>query len=179
MGDQEAKAEDLSSWVLLGKELTHRSLSPLSHSSFVFFFVVGVVGLGGIGVWLELETLSRIGSAPQTPLGSLRTALISFFPALAGTSCMQLIWSDESKKYMKSFSTAMMMGAATVAVMTARPSVSDTSALWIAGIASIVALWTWWIANAFQNEFLDPPDAAVGGDAGAAQLPGDLSDYQS
>jgi hypothetical protein len=179
MGNQEAKAEGASSWVLLGKELTRRSLFPLSHSSFFFFFIGGVVGLGGIGVWLELEALSRIGHTPPTPLGSLRTALIAFFPALAGTSCMQLIWSDESKKYMKSFSTAIMLGAAAIAVMTARPSVSDAAALWIASIASVVALWIWWIANAFQNEFLDPPDAAVGGDAGAGPLPGDLSDYQS
>lgn len=174
----QAKAEGPNSWVLLGKELLRRSLFPLPHISFFFYFLVAVVGLGGIGIWIELEALSRNMEKPPS-LGSLRTALISFFPALAGTSCMQLIWSDESRKYLKSFSTAMMIGAAMAAIMTARSTVSDSTALWVASIACLVALWIWWIANAFQKEFLDPPDAAVGGDPGAGTLPGDLSDYQS
>lgn len=98
MADQAFKADEPNSWVLLGRELLRRSRSPLQHFSFVAYFLVAVVGLGGIGIWLELEAMSRVPQTTLNPLVSVRTALISFFPALAGTSCMQLIWSDESKK---------------------------------------------------------------------------------
>jgi hypothetical protein len=179
MASQAIQADRPNSWVLLGKELVRRSLFPLPHSSFFFYFLVAVVGLGGIGVWIELEALTRTVQPTTSSLSSLRTALISFFPALAGTSCMQLIWSDDSRKYLKSFSTAVMIAAAITAIMMARPSVSDETALWVTSIACLFALWIWWIANAFQKEFLDPPDSAVGGDPTSDKLSGDLSDYQS
>lgn len=66
-----------------------------------------------------------------------------------------------------------------VILFTAHSSVSDVSAITAGSIASAVALWTWWIANANQKELLDQinPDAATGPDDLSADLPGDLEKF--
>lgn len=89
------------------------------------------------------------------------------------------MWSGKSQKYLQTFSFAMMIGATIAALVTSLPSFSEVAALWVASFACLVTLWIWWIANAFQEELLDPPDAAVGGNAVSGKLPGDLSGYQS
>ena len=43
--------------------------------------------------------------------------------------------------------------------------------------ASILALWSWWIANAKQEDLLDP-DAPTGGKATDGELPGNLDDFK-
>lgn len=171
------KQLDTSTWLLLGNELWKRTVFPVFHFSFVIFFVFGVIGFCGLGVWFEI-----IGdhSTQPTQDAMLRTALLATFPALIGTSCMQLIWSELSEKYLKTFAMGILIVSFVVALLGSRPRVTDIDAIWAYAIATIFSLWVWWMANAYQNEFLDhDPQAPTGGDAGKPKLPGSLTGYKT
>ena len=169
-----------ASWRRLGRELRKRSSDPLGHFSFVSYFLVAVVIFGGAGIWTELR--SYLNFAPTTghpcaSLASLRTALITFFPALAGSSCMQLIWAADYERSLRAFAVVVLT-ALIVAIFFITPEgVSDRAALTVGMVASLLALWSWWIANAKQQDLLDP-DAATGGKAVGGDLPGNLDEFK-
>jgi hypothetical protein len=170
-----------ASWLRLGRELRKRSRDPLGHFSFVAYFVVAVVMFGGAGIWTELRSyLYFVPTAgePFASLASLRTALITFFPALAGSSCMQLIWAEDHERSLRAFAI-VVLAALLVAIFFISPEgVSDRTALAVGAAAAVLALWSWWIANAKQKDLLDP-DAATGGSAVSADLPGSLDEFET
>lgn len=169
-----------TSWRRLGRELRKRSSDPVGHFSFVSYFFVAVVIFGGAGIWTELRAYLNFVPTIDQPcpsLASLRTAVITFFPALAGSSCMQLIWAEDHERSLRAFAVAVLT-ALIVAIFFITPeSVSDGAALAGGAVASILALWSWWIANAKQKDLLDP-DAATGGKATGGELPGDLDKFK-
>lgn len=164
MGDEAG-----NSWVLLGKELRGRLVFPLKHWSFFGFFLVGVVGLGGLGIWFEV--FSEHAEDP-TPEGLLRTALLATFLAIAGPACMQVVWSD-AEKYLKTFAMFVLAVVLGLAILFARPSVADATAICVYWWLTALSMLMWWLANAYQPELLDI-DAPTGGNPGR-DLPGDLS----
>lgn len=171
------------SWSNLSKELRKRTKEPFRHPSFVFYFLAAVLGAGGAGFWLELNSW-LMSSAPTSlaeppnPLGPLRTAVITFFPALAGSACMQVILAEEDMKSLRAFSLILLFCVTVVAVVVSQSAVSNEAALILGFVCSLAAFWSWWIANAKQKDLLDSDhDAPVGGDtqadlAGAGSLAG-------
>lgn len=181
-----ARANDLSSqyesWVTLWHELVKRTKSPTRHVSFVIYFLVAVVIFGGLGVWTELRSywfFIPTDEHPSPTLESVRTAIITFFPALAGSAGMQLIWAENKDRSLRAFAFFVVTILGLVIFFTAPASVSDQIAIAAGSAASAVALWTWWIANANQKELLDPinPDAATGPEDLTGDLPGDLEKF--
>lgn len=181
-----ARANELSSqyesWVTLWNELVKRTKSPTRHVSFVIYFLVAVVIFGGMGIWTELRSYFVFVPTEKTPcatLESVRTAIITFFPALAGSAGMQLIWAENKDRSLRAFAFFIVTILGLVIFLTAPASVSDPIAITAGTAASAVALWTWWIANANQKELLDPinPDAATGPEDLTGDLPGDLKDF--
>ncbi|MDR5778133.1 hypothetical protein QCE63_01660 [Caballeronia sp. LZ065] len=170
-----------ASWKRLARELGKRSREPLGHFSFVSYFVVAVFIFGGAGIWTELRSyLYFVPTAhePLASLASLRTAVITFFPALAGSSCMQLIWAEDHERSLRAFAI-VVLAALIVAIFFITPeAVSDRAALVVGAAASVLALWSWWIANAKQQDLLDP-DAATGGKAVDGDLPGSLDQFNT
>lgn len=169
-----------ASWKRLGHELKKRSLDPVGHFSFVSYFFVAVVIFGGAGIWTELRSYMYFVATPEQPcpsLASLRTAVITFFPALAGSSCMQLIWAEDHERSLRAFAVVVLT-ALIVAIFFITPDgVSDRAAIAGGTAASVLALWSWWIANAKQKDLLDP-DAATGGKVTGGDLPGNLDDFK-
>lgn len=169
-----------ASWKRLGRELRKRSLDPLSHFSFVSYFFVAVVIFGGAGIWTELRAYLSFASTPDQPspsLVSLRTAVITFFPALAGSSCMQLIWAEDHERSLRAFAVVVLAALLLVIFFITHQGVSNSTALWGGAAASVLALWSWWIANAKQKDLLDT-DAATGGKAIGGDLPGNLDEFK-
>ena len=170
---------NFASWVKLGRELRKRTVEPVHHVSFVIYFVVAVIVFGGAGIWSELRTYLYCVATPDLScptLASLRIAVITFFPALAGSSCMQLIWAEDHERSLRAFAFFVITILVAILLFVVPESISDKSALVAAGLASVVALWTWWIANAKQRDFLDI-DASTGKKDTSGELPGTLDGF--
>jgi len=164
-----------STWVLLGKELLSRFLSPWAHYSFFAYFLLGVIVFGALGVWFEYFDLFSTHKTVSNPEGLLRTALLATFPAILCPACMQVVWSDDTAKYLKTFAIVVMVIGIALAIVYARPVVKDATAInvywWLTGISALM----WWIANAYQKDLLDiDTDAPTGGDP-SKPLAGNLS----
>ena len=169
-----------SSWKALLGELKRRTLEPLGHPSFVIYFVVAVVIIGGIGLWLELYKyiFFATSSGEKDPVSPLRTAVITFFPALAGTACLQIVWA-EHQKAIRSFGILFLCLMTVTALAISPSAIGNHAALIIGGFSSVAALWTWWVANANQKELLDSidSDAPLGKKNAAAPLSGNLENF--
>lgn len=181
------KREPSQKWALyreLRRDFRERTSKPLRHPSFIAFFLLAVVGLGALGFWLELYVLLLPSDAnclveplcvpERSSLEALRTALITYFPAVAGTSAMQLMWSG-STKHFRSAAVLLLFASLVVALLIFPSQVTDGWAIGWGGLMSIAALWLWWIANANQPELLDDvnPNDPVGGDDPTVELSGD------
>lgn len=82
----------------LKREISRRTLRPCYHPSFIIFFLIAVLGFSASGIWLELYAYVYPVPEDASPkLDALRTAVITFFPAVAGTAAMQLIWQENEK----------------------------------------------------------------------------------
>lgn len=169
-----------SSWSAVTRELIKRTFRPLSHFSFVAYFFGAVVLFGGLGVWLELYSylvLTPATHEPAHPLASLRTALITFFPALAGSACMQMIWAEQYQKFLRAFAVIALLILAAFALMITPKEVGHGTAINIGVACSIFALWTWVVANAKQQDLLDA-DAPLGNKNPNAKLAGNLDGFE-
>lgn len=163
-------------WRLLVATLKARTLRPLRHPSFVLYFVVAVLLIGASGVWLELHKLVFPGVGSPS-FAAMRTALATFFPALAGSSCMQVILAEDQQKSLRAVSILLLTVLSVMAIVIAPASVGDVTALAIATLGSIVALWAWWFANAQQRDFQDGVDAPIGKGDPKADLTGTLAGF--
>lgn len=175
-----APERTISSWVTLFRELRKRTVEPVFHASFVMYFCVAVVLVGGSGVWFEMHSYLLHVPTSEHPLPStsaLRIAVITFFPALAGSSCMQLIWAEDHHKSLRAFAITALAALTGTVFAIAPSAVSNSAALWTGVVASVIALWTWWIANAKQRDLLDI-DAATGKRDTGGDLPGNLDEFK-
>lgn len=165
----------------IADELGERTAKPIRHPSFVVFFACAVLGLGALGVWLELYSYiyPDRGGYANRETDALRTALLTFFPAVAGTAAMQLMWA-ESTKHFRSVAFAILGVFLVVALVISPARISNGSALFFGVVASVMSLWVWWIANAKQADLLDEinPSDSVGGDNVQVKLAGSLDDFQ-
>lgn len=180
MTDDHVKRQE-NSWILLWRELKKRTVEPFSHVSFVFYFLIAVIVIGGIGFWIELfnyAVYATPNAALADPLSPLRTAVITFFPALAGSACLQLVWAESHQKSLRAFAAFVLFLMVAIAIVIAPNAVTNSSALKWGFASSIIALWTWWIANAYQADLRDDidPDASLGGNKDA-KLSGNLNGF--
>jgi len=89
---------------------------------------------------------------------------------------MQLIWAEDHERSLRAFAFFVITILVAILLFVVPESISDKSALVAAGLASVVALWTWWIANAKQRDFLDI-DASTGKKDTSGELPGTLDGF--
>jgi len=135
-----------------------------------------VFGVGGVGTWVELFKLTRPQLAPD-PLDGLITSLITFFFALVGTSCTQLIIEESHSKALRALALFVLFLAFVGAVLATAGVGSGKAGIVPWTLASIFALMVWWLANA-KSEGLQDTDAPTGGTV-TKTLPGNLSDYKT
>lgn len=165
-------------WRHLKKSLLDRTLRPWQHPSFVLYFLVAVVLIGAAGIWLEVHKL-LFGAVDCASGSALRTALITFFPALAGSACMQIVLAEDEQKSMRAVAICLLTVLTAVALCISPATVRETAAIWIAATCSLIALWTWWIANALQTDFQDGNDAPVGKSDPKSDLQGSLVGFKA
>lgn len=167
------------SWIGLVRELAKRTVDPIGHATFVIYFILAVVIAGGAGVWLEL--FIYLAQSPAPTLGPLRTAVITFFAAVAGSACMQLIWAEDDNRALRAYATLVLIVILIAALIIGIPTkIPAETAIGYGALATLVSLWTWWVANAKQKDLLDPvnPDDALGGNPNDG-LAGNLQGFKT
>lgn len=165
-----------SSFPPLLQELGRRWKAPVGQVSFWVYLTVSVIGVGAIGIWVEV---SRAFDASKFDASGLITAIYTYFPAIAAGSALQLMM-DASKEEHKVLRSFCMASAALVILLTLpffRGS-SNLILLWFCGGFGIIySLWLWWITNGCSGSFhdIDPKDSL--GASTNADLSGDTGGF--
>lgn len=162
---------------LIGQELARRTREPIVHPTFVIYFLVGVVGLGSLGLWFELSAFLNAPSADRS-LDGIRIALTTLFPTLAGSTAIQQILAENDR--LRAFAVLILATFTTTALIVAQDSMDVNWSVIVGIVASIGALWVWWVVNADHPDYQDKiePAAAVGGDDPRLPLSGDLAGFK-
>lgn len=153
-----------SGFAYLKRELATRISAPAGEVTFWLYLFSGVLVLGGFGVWYEFfpYVLSLNGSSAA----GVYSALLTFFPALAGPAALQMVFTDVEKP-LKAFAIAycvLFLGLFTLLTL-GKPEKTWLSFL-VVGIACLTAIFMWWITNGHDPAFRDNVDdkAPLGGD---------------
>lgn len=167
----------------LFEEVKRRWREPRSHPTFALFFIGSFLIFAAIGVWLELSKLvfgigSEVGSA-----AALRTAIATYFPAVLGSSVLQLAISDSLRSLRALGQIVAPIFFALAYVLVFAENLLDWAAIILGIIASAAALVCWWIVNADDPALLDEPlpEVATGKANPTAPLLGDdaLAEFRS
>lgn len=163
----------------LASELKNRFAMPIGQVSFWVALVMGVIIMGGWGIWVEIIKWSYF---EEDGTKGIRTAIHTYFPALACTATMQLIMVENDKKYLRSFGWALgvILLVASLLLLVLTSKLSDGASFFWGALFSILAVLVWWVANGHEPMFHDTPslDAAVGGSA-AAPLKGETNGFKT
>lgn len=164
-------------WLALGRELQQRTMRGLRHPSYVMFFLIAIIGLGPLGFWIEIYTWSL--ASPPASTTPIRTALVAFVPAFMASTSMQLIWAENNLRSLRATSILLLVICLLGLIFCKSFPEGSVFAIYAGLFSSVIALWTWWIANAKQADFLDDwsPDVTKGPRDVTTKLAGDASKF--
>lgn len=77
-------------WGYLRNWLVTRTVEPTRSVPFVFYVLLGPFLFGGLQIWVEILKWWHSGMRPE--YSGLITAISTFFPALAGSTALQLVF---------------------------------------------------------------------------------------
>lgn len=175
MSAEETAPSQPNGFLVLGAELVRRTKRPLGQVVYWGFFVLFVVVLGALAFWVEVVQYFKHPAA-ERDAAAIYMALVTFFPAVIGSACAQMMVEAKNKRlHMFSllvFAASLIAGLLLIGAAKPIPAVAWPAACGL----SFAALWVWWIANADNLALHDDADsdAAVGGDPNAP-LAGDFS----
>lgn len=166
MSATDANSSSPSDWKHLRSELCRRTWQPFSSAPFVIYVLLAIVGLGCLGIWVELVKLARVDGDGSSD--GVLTALATFYPALVGSASLQLILYSTGRgdKTLTSFALlACIASLASVVLIsvfhTQFPILTVRAAIFFV----LFSIWLWWITNADDPTYKSAPiDAASGGD---------------
>jgi len=125
---------------------------PVKRFNFWIYFVVCIIGFDVVGVLLSHYF-------PDKP--SKFMSVFSYYLAIAGASCIDFIFGEDERKYIRGFSI-LSVG---VLVLLSVFSFSGERYLF-AIIATLISFILWWLANADNPKLVDvaKPTTPLGGD---------------
>lgn len=164
-------------------EVKRRWNGPKAHPTFMLYFIGSFLIFGAIGVWLEIAKLA-FGPSPGDGTAALRTAIATYFPAVLGSSVLQLSISESLRSLRALAHIVAPFFFALAAVLVYASRLENWQAIIIGVLASAGALACWWIVNADEHSLRDDPEPepeAVGKPDATAPLLGDdaLNQFQS
>lgn len=177
MTDSATTPLSTNGFYLLWKDIWGRTCEPTKHVTFWVYLLLGVILCSGLGVWFEVIRYAY--GTSDAKLDSILVALLTFFPALVGSSSLQMVFASEAKG-LRAFALLLVVVFALAALWLAFGRPADLSeALIYAVLFSAGAVWIWWIANGADPSFRDniPANAPIGGDP-TVPLPGSLDGFK-
>ena len=180
MSDLISAAVDGNDWPRLVRELRRRTREPIHNAPFVFYCVLGVAIFGGLGVWAEVVKIAI--AETSVGLAGLITAIITFYPALAGSTTIHLVYASVNRndKVLLSFGLLLLCLFPISALLLSLFSGHYPIVVLVLGtMFSLGVVWVWWITYCDDATYkqMPAPDAATGGDP-ERSLSGDLSDFE-
>jgi hypothetical protein len=151
-------------WKIFGSDILQRLKQPFAHPPFVLYFLVVIVGVGGIGVWIEIyKTFTK---RTDESIISVPRSLSTYLLAILATAAADLILSIlETKRSMLMLALSSLIAGIVLAVI----GLTITTLMWASSCAvlgTILALLLWLLANADNAKLFEsspPIDAATGG----------------
>ena len=164
----------------VGKELCRRTAEIWKRFPLFVFVLVAIVGLGGLGIWVELVK-ALLSESPEESDG-LFTAVATFYPALAGSASCQLILNATGmlNRIITALGILVLFIFLAAAVLVGIFHSQYPFACLISAIILVVfSIWIWIISNA-DNPIFHPVriDAASGGSP-SRNPKGDLSGFKA
>lgn len=180
---QTADTSEYDGYARLGAEIRRRWRAPRGHPTFAIFFIGSFLMFAAAGVWLEASKLIFGWGPEHGSPAALRAAVATYFPAILGSSVLQLGISNSLRSLRglgNIVGTAFLLLAIALVFST---TLLDWAAILIGLLASAASLACWWIVNADEASFRDEPlpEVATGGPDPTAPLLGDdaLNQFQS
>lgn len=166
-------------------EVKRRWKEPSGHPTFGLFFIGSFLMFAAVGVWLEFFKLCfGIGPEPGSA-AALRTAIATYFPAVLGSSVLQLLISETLRSLRAlAFIVGVLFGTLALALVFAA-NLENWAAIVLGLVASAAALACWRIVYAddpsLRDDPMPKPEVATGDVDPVAPLLGDdaLSGFQS
>jgi hypothetical protein len=151
----------------LVQELRRRWKEPQAHPTFAFFFIASFLIFAATGVWLEFARLLFGTDGWRGPSTGLRVAIATYFPAVLGSSVLQLSISESLRSLRALGQLIAPIFFALAATLVFASGLPDWAAILLGLLASAAALACWWIVNAdersLRDEPLPPPEVTTGG----------------
>lgn len=125
------------------------------------YFGVGVMGLGGLGIWIAIAIVIWDFRLPD-----ILVALNSFTPAIVGASCLDYIFGTDRKKFLVGFAIAVTFLSFAFVIISFLCKNHTFMSYCLASLAALLALLLWWIDNARNPKLKNEVDFtdAMGGD---------------
>ena len=177
-------------WEWLVNDLKRRTREPKNDVSFVLYVLTAIVGIGGLGIWVEIV---KYAQSSDKNVGGIIIALSAFFPALTGSAAFQLVLDSLDKtnedksekrfanKILSTFAIATMVAFFGLDLLLVICSKSFPNLiLTLCCLCSMASVWVWWVSNADQKTFRTKPpspEQSVGGST-EKPLPGGTDGFK-
>lgn len=160
-------------------ELKRRTFQPFKNLTFVFYVFAAIIVLGCLGIWVALFKFAQVPDSGNR--AQVLTAIATFFPALVGSSSLQLMLAsagNNDKLFVVFSYVVSLLAAFAVVLVSSLHAEYPYLSLWIAIAFSIIAVWLWCFTNGDDPTYKSAAvDAASGGDTNRP-LKGDTTGFQ-
>jgi hypothetical protein len=179
LASTEIDSEQMGDWRYLVEQLWLRTVQPISNASFVIYVLIAIVGLGCLGIWVELIKFCLLQTT--TKGDGVITALATFYPPLIGAASIQLALSSTARRDKVFVSIAFLsffMAILSVVLISILYASYPRFCFGAGIVMSIFSVWLWWFSNGDDPTYKSVRiDAPSGGDT-ERELIGDMSGFQ-
>lgn len=154
-------------WLGLSRDVKRR-LQAIVDPPRLMYFVVVVIGIGGLGAWLS-ET------------AQFNASLASYAMGIAAAAAVELVLPDSSSRSMRMLAISLGSASISMSIMATTTRTSSPGGLEPGHLLWPAAAFAWllWILSASTNANIGSPNpaAATGGDT--QSLSGDTTGFQT
>lgn len=161
MSSQKVVSEQYNGYARLFKEVKRRWREPTGHSTFGFFLFGSFFLFAAVGVWLEFIKLIVSISSESWSATAFRTAIATYFPAILGTTVLQLTISETLRSLRALGFIIALFFFALAAVLITQEGIPNWAAIMMGLFASAGALACWRIVYADDQSLRDDPEPTV------------------
>jgi hypothetical protein len=159
------QADSPNFWRDLVATVWERVVTPARHPKYVIYFLGIIVVVGALGVIIPLVRNFIAAEPTDAEWRSVLHSLCTYVLAILAAALADSIVSEKIKSTLRLliFVFALLVAGAAITVL----FIQSLEKGWmIVGVATVVALFLWWVANADNANLLEPTpaaDAAIGG----------------